>query len=102
MKNKEEEGSQGASGRWRRGGGTSGDLPQQRAVNQSDLGRTGTHLVTAPRQHSPRQETTVVEGRGGVRVTRILLGRKDTKRWIDGPGMKRSHEEKANGGGTAE
>lgn len=33
-------------------------------------------------------------------MTRILSGRKDTKRWIDGSGMKRSHEEKANGGGT--
>lgn len=29
-------------------GGSSGDLPQQHAVNQSDLDRTGTHLVTAP------------------------------------------------------
>lgn len=38
---------------------------------------------------------------GGASVTRISLGRKDTKRWIDGPGMKRSHEEKANGGGMA-
>lgn len=34
-------------------------------------------------------------------VTRISLGRKDTKRWIDGPRMKRLHEEMANGGGTA-
>lgn len=29
-------------------GGSSGDLPQQHAVNQSDLDRTGTHLVAAP------------------------------------------------------
>lgn len=29
-------------------GGSSGDLPQQCAVNQSDLDRTGTHLVAAP------------------------------------------------------
>lgn len=28
--------------------GSSGDLPQRHAVNQSDLDRTGTHLVTAP------------------------------------------------------
>lgn len=28
--------------------GSSGDLPQQHAVNQSDLDWTGTHLVTAP------------------------------------------------------
>lgn len=38
------------TGRRRRGGvdGSSGDLPQQHTVNQSDLDRTGTHLVTAP------------------------------------------------------
>lgn len=29
-------------------GASSGDLPRQHAVNQSDLDRTGTHLVTAP------------------------------------------------------
>lgn len=28
--------------------GSSGELPQQHAVNQSDLDWTGTHLVTAP------------------------------------------------------
>lgn len=38
-----EEGEKG-----RGGGGSSGDLPQQHTVNQSDLDRTGTHLVTAP------------------------------------------------------
>lgn len=44
----------------------------------------------------------LTEGPGGLAcVTRISLGRKDAKRWMDGPRMKRSHEEKANGGGTA-
>lgn len=53
------------------GGGTSGDLPQQRAVNQSDLGRTGTHLVTAPRQHLPWRGTM----EGGV--GRVVWGVRD-------------------------
>lgn len=46
-------------------GVTPGELPQQRAVNQSDLGRTGTHLVTATRQHWPRRGATEAAGGGG-------------------------------------
>lgn len=68
----EEEGSRGGGVRGGGGaGGTSGDLPQQRAVNQSDLGRTGTHLVTAPRQHLPWRGTM----EGGV--GRVVWGVRD-------------------------
>lgn len=83
--------------------GASADLPQQRAVNQSDLGWTGTHLFRLDCS-SPTLATAGDDGgrREKACVTRISLGRKDTKRWIDGPRMKRLHENKVNGGGTAE
>lgn len=41
-------GEGGRGGRVKKERGSSGDLPQQHAVNQSDLDRTGTHLVAAP------------------------------------------------------
>lgn len=41
-------GGAGGGGGGGGGRGSSGDLPQRCAVNQSDLDRTGTHLVTAP------------------------------------------------------
>lgn len=59
-----------------------GDLPQQHAVNQSDLDRTGTCLVAAP-------ANSAMVTRENVCVTGIPLKCKDTKRWIDGPRMKR-------------
>lgn len=53
------------------GRGSSGDLPQRHAVNQSDLGRTGTHLVTAP-------ANTATAARGkGVRDLHLIGGEKD-------------------------
>lgn len=51
----------------------SGDLPQQHAVNQSDLDWTGTHLVAA-------RATTAMARRENVCVTCIPLECKDTKR----------------------
>lgn len=61
------------------GRGSSGDLPQRHAVNQSDLGRTGTHLVTAP--------ANTVQGKD-VRDLH-LIGEGRARRWIDGSGMSR-------------
>lgn len=64
-----------------RGGGV-GDLPSQRAVNQSDLDQTGTCLVAAP-------ANTAMVRRENVCVTCIPLVCEATRRWIDGSGMKR-------------
>lgn len=57
---------------------SSGDLPQQHAVNQSDLDRTGTHLVAAPANTGTARE------RKRVRDLHFIWSREDTKRWIDG------------------
>lgn len=67
------------------GRGSSGDLPQRHAVNQSDLGRTGTHLVTAP-----ANTATAAQGEG-VRDLHLIGGEGRAKRWIDGSGMGRRH-----------
>lgn len=40
--------------------GSPGDLPQQHAVNQSDLDRTGTHLVAAPANTATARERKCV------------------------------------------
>lgn len=72
--------------------GSSGDLPQQHAVNQSDLGRTGTHLVTAPRQHCHGGE----EKRCAWPASHWSI-----KRWIDGSRMKRERWAIVSGRGMA-
>lgn len=70
---------------WESWGGSSGDVPRRHAVNQSDLGRTGTHLVTAP-----ANTATAAQGKG-VRDLHPIGGEGRTKRWIDGSGVSRRH-----------
>lgn len=62
--------------------GVPGDLAQQRAVNQSNLDRTGTRLAAAP-------ANTAMAGEETASVTCISFWGKDKKRWIDGSRMKR-------------
>lgn len=65
------------------GGGSSGDLPQRHAVNQSDLGRTGTHLVTAA------ANTATAARRKAGRDLHLIGGQGRARRRIDASGMRR-------------